>query len=82
MRIDCPLQRLFNGNLHDTQQSIPTEYMTKAPEPGRRGKRTGMGMDDVGRLLAGRRAEQSRRCVGGLISVDFWFVFSFFFAVR
>lgn len=49
------------------RQSLLTEYMqefawpSELPVPGRRGKRSGMGMDHVGRLLAGRRAEDLRR---------------------
>lgn len=52
-----------------TQQSILTEYMDEfmwpstLPVPGRRGERTGMGVDHVGRLLAGKRAEEPRRYV-------------------
>ena len=48
-------------------QSILTEYMdefgwpAQLPVPGRRGKRSGMGMDHVGRLLAGKRAEEPAR---------------------
>ncbi|CAM9635603.1 unnamed protein product [Ectocarpus fasciculatus] len=50
-----------------SQQSILTEYMdeyawpSSLPAPGRRGKRSGMGVDHVGRLLAGRRAEEPAR---------------------
>ncbi|CAN0012537.1 unnamed protein product [Ectocarpus sp. 8 AP-2014] len=50
-----------------SQQSILTEYMDEyawpstLPAPGRRGKRSGMGVDHVGRLLAGRRAEEPAR---------------------
>ncbi|CAM9969300.1 unnamed protein product [Pylaiella littoralis] len=48
-------------------QSILTEYMDEfmwpstLPVPGRRGERTGMGVDHVARLLAGKRAEEPRR---------------------
>ncbi|CAM9877413.1 unnamed protein product, partial [Scytosiphon promiscuus] len=50
-----------------SSQSILTEYMdeyawpSRLPVPGRRGQRTGMGVDHVGRLLSGRRAEEPRR---------------------
>ncbi|CBN76237.1 expressed unknown protein [Ectocarpus siliculosus] len=50
-----------------SSQSILTEYMdeyawpSSLPAPGRRGKRSGMGVDHVGRLLAGRRAEEPAR---------------------
>eukprot|EP00752_Nemacystus_decipiens_P009877 g8812.t1 len=52
-----------------TCQSILTEYMDEfawpstLPVPGKRGKRTGMGVDHVGRLLAGKRAEEPRRAL-------------------
>ncbi|CAM9692070.1 unnamed protein product, partial [Hapterophycus canaliculatus] len=50
-----------------SSQSILTEYMdeyawpSRMPVPGRRGQRTGMGVDHVGRLLSGKRAEEPRR---------------------
>lgn len=54
-------------SLSSSRQSIVTEYMdefawpAELPVPGRRGKRSGMGMDHVGRLLAGKRAEKPDR---------------------
>eukprot|EP00903_Cladosiphon_okamuranus_P021790 g20036.t1 len=53
--------------LDHSYQSIVTEYMDEfgwpstLPVPGRRGKRTGMGVDHVGRLLAGKRAQEPRK---------------------